>query len=65
MGKELVYSTRIIDAVEIYVDDDVVEDEIEIDYFFPKRTYRYTVKMKAVDLFPELFSTPSTSAEEQ
>lgn len=56
MAKELIYSTRIIDEVEILIDDDVADDEIEIDYFFPKRTHRFTVKMKGADLFPELFA---------
>ena len=55
MAKELVCSTRIIDHVEILIDDGVAEDEIEIDYFFPCRTHRYTVRMKAAELLPELF----------
>lgn len=58
MAKELIYSTRIIDHVEIILDDDVAEDEIELDYFFPRNSRKplYTVKMKAAELLPKLFA---------
>ena len=55
MAKELVSSSRMINDLDILIDDDVAEDEVEIDYFLPRRKHRFTVKMKAKDLFPALF----------
>ena len=55
MTQELVSSSRMINRLDILVDDDVAEDEIEIDYFLPRNRHRFTVKLKARDVLPELF----------
>lgn len=67
MTKELVDSTRIINELEIYTDDDVAEDEIELDYFPTRRSREplFTVKFKATDLLPKLFREPQDPASQK
>lgn len=56
MAQELVSSTRTITEFDILIDDDVAEDEVEIDYFMPRYKHRFTLRVKARDLFPALFN---------
>jgi hypothetical protein len=56
MSKELVSITRTINDLEIYVDDEVAEDEIEVDYFLPRNKHRITVRLKTKDVLPELWA---------
>jgi len=56
MSKELISHTRIVNDLEIYVDDEVADDEVEVDFFLPRHKHRVTVKLKTKDVLPELWA---------